>query len=65
MKKGVVEFIKLCPNYHKLKVEHQKPTGLVQKIDIPFLKWKAINMDFITGYIDCISSFTLFWVSVD
>ncbi|XP_049391462.1 uncharacterized protein LOC125855816 [Solanum stenotomum] len=33
----------------QVKVEHQKPAGLVQEIAIPLWKWEAINMDFITG----------------
>ncbi|WMV54831.1 hypothetical protein MTR67_048216 [Solanum verrucosum] len=38
----------LCvPN--QVKVEHQKPGGMTQEIDIPTWKWEVINMDFITG----------------
>ncbi|WMV58688.1 hypothetical protein MTR67_052073 [Solanum verrucosum] len=32
-----------------VKVEHQKPDGLVQEIVIPLWKWEAINIDFITS----------------
>jgi len=49
MKKDVAEFVAQCPNCQQVKVEHQKPAGLVQEIAIPLWKWEAINMDFITG----------------
>ncbi|WMV19142.1 hypothetical protein MTR67_012527 [Solanum verrucosum] len=32
----------------KVKVEHQKPTGMTQEINIPTWKWEVINMDCIT-----------------
>ena len=48
MKKDVDEFVAQCPNCQQVKVEHQKPVGLVQEIVIPLWKWEAINMDFIT-----------------
>ncbi|WMV29987.1 hypothetical protein MTR67_023372 [Solanum verrucosum] len=38
MKKDVVEFVAQCPNCQQVKVEHQKPFGLVQEITIPL--WK-------------------------
>ncbi|XP_075111445.1 uncharacterized protein LOC142181797 [Nicotiana tabacum] len=33
----------------EVKVEHQRPGGLTQNIEIPIWKWEMINMDFITG----------------
>ena len=35
MKKDVAEFVAQCPNCQQVKVEHQKPAGLVQEIAIP------------------------------
>ena len=35
MKKDVVEFVAQCPNCQQVKVEHQKPVGLVKEIAIP------------------------------
>ncbi|KAF3662284.1 Zinc ion binding, putative isoform 1 [Capsicum annuum] len=32
-----------------VKVEYQRPSGALQKIDIPTWKWEEVNMDFLTG----------------
>ena len=49
MKTEVAEFVSKSPNFQKIKVEHQKPEGMTQEIDIPTWKRELINMDFITG----------------
>ena len=49
MKRDIEEFVSKCPNCQQVKVEHQKPGGMTQEIDIPTWKWDVINMDFITG----------------
>ncbi|XP_070020515.1 uncharacterized protein [Nicotiana sylvestris] len=35
MKKDIVEFVAQCPNYKQVKIEHQKPGGLLHAIEIP------------------------------
>ena len=49
MKRDIADFVSKCPNCQQVKVEHQKPGGMTQEIDIPTWKWDVINMDFITG----------------
>ena len=49
MKKSIAEFVAQCPNCQQVKIEHQKPGGLLQNIEIPTWKWEVINMDFIIG----------------
>ena len=49
MKKDIAHFLYKCPNFKQVKVEHEKPGGMTQEIDIPSWKWDVINMDFITG----------------
>ncbi|CAN4125159.1 unnamed protein product [Withania somnifera] len=49
MKKDIAEFVAQCPNCQQVKIEHQKPGGYMQPIEIPTWKWDMINMDFITG----------------
>ncbi|KAH0679031.1 hypothetical protein KY284_020116 [Solanum tuberosum] len=38
MKKGIAEFVAKCPNCQQVKVEHQRPGGLAQRIEL--LEWK-------------------------
>nr|GFD34837.1 hypothetical protein [Tanacetum cinerariifolium] len=33
----------------KVKIEHQRASGLLQQLDIPEWKWDEISMDFVTG----------------
>ena len=47
MKKSIAEFVAECPNCQRVKVEHQKPRGYMQCIDLPRWKWDMINMDFV------------------
>ena len=49
MKRDIADFVAKCPYCQQVKVEHQKPGGMTQEIDIPTWKWEVINMDFITG----------------
>ena len=48
MKRDIEYILSKLPNCQKVKVEHQKPEGMTQEIDIPTWKWDMINMDFIT-----------------
>ncbi|KAH0757858.1 hypothetical protein KY290_021351 [Solanum tuberosum] len=49
MKKDIAEFVAKCPNCQQVKVKHQRPGGLAQRIELLEWKWEMINMDFITG----------------
>ena len=35
MKRDMADFVSKCPNCQQVKVEHQKPGGMTQEIDIP------------------------------
>lgn len=35
MKGDIAEFVAQCPNYQQVKIEHQKPGGLLQEVEIP------------------------------
>ncbi|WMV49184.1 hypothetical protein MTR67_042569 [Solanum verrucosum] len=65
MKKGIVEFVAKCPNYQQVKVEHQRPGGLTQRIELSEWKWEIINMDFITGLLRSRRQHDSIWVIVD
>ena len=65
MKKDIAEFVAQCPNCQQVKIEHQKPGGLLQEIEIPTWKWEMINMDFITGLPRTQRKYDSIWVIVD
>jgi hypothetical protein len=48
-----------------VKVEHQKPAGLLQPLKIPEWKWKEIRMDFIVGLPRTQAGYDSIWVIVD
>ncbi|XP_070005438.1 uncharacterized protein [Nicotiana sylvestris] len=65
MKKDIVAYIARCLNCQQEKYEHQKPCGLLQKIDIPAWKWERITMDFVVGLPQTQRKFDAVWVIVD
>ncbi|KAH0633127.1 hypothetical protein KY284_035913 [Solanum tuberosum] len=65
MKRDIADFVAKCPNCQQVKVEHQKPGGMTQEIDIPTWKWEVINMDFITGLPRTRRQHDSIWVIVD
>ncbi|XP_070007732.1 uncharacterized protein [Nicotiana sylvestris] len=40
MKKSIAEFVAHCPNCQQVKIEHKKPGGLLQNIEISTWKWE-------------------------
>ncbi|KAH0702583.1 hypothetical protein KY285_016861 [Solanum tuberosum] len=65
MKKGIAEFVAKCPNCLQVKVEHQRPGGLAQNIELPEWKLEMINMDFIMGLPMSRMQHDSIWVIVD
>ena len=49
MKRDIAKFVYACLTCQKSKVEHQKPSGLMQPLEIPEWKWDSITMDFVTS----------------
>jgi len=47
MKKDIAEFVYACLVCQKSKIEHQKPSGLMQPLFVSEWKWDSISMDFI------------------
>ena len=44
MKKDIAEFVSWCLVYQQIKVEHQRPAGMLQTIEIP--EWKCVIFEF-------------------
>ena len=49
MKRDVASFVSKCLICQQVKVEHQKPSRLLQPLPIVEWKWDHVTMDFVTG----------------
>src|SRR5262249_18854260 len=49
MKRDIAEFVSKCLVCQQVKAEHQRPSGLMQRLEIPQWKWEEITMDFVVG----------------
>ncbi|WVZ97675.1 hypothetical protein U9M48_043189, partial [Paspalum notatum var. saurae] len=47
MKRSVAEYVAVCDTCQQVKVEHQRPAGLLQPLKVPEWNWEEITMDFI------------------
>ncbi|GJX59210.1 putative reverse transcriptase domain-containing protein [Tanacetum coccineum] len=47
-KRDIAEYVSKCLTCLKVKAEHQRPSGLLQQLEIPVWKWEGIAMDFMT-----------------
>ncbi|KAK2410684.1 hypothetical protein QL285_046035 [Trifolium repens] len=65
MKRDVAEYVASCLTCQKAKIEHQRPAGMLQSLDIPEWKWDSISMDFITGLPKTRRKHDSIWVIVD
>jgi hypothetical protein len=65
MKKQVAEYVASCLTCQKAKVEHQKPAGFLQSLDVPEWKWDSISMDFVVASPKTQRKFDSIWVIVD
>ena len=65
MKKDVAEFVAKCLTCQKVKIEHKRPQGTVQPLEIPGWKWDCISMDFVTCLPKTRSGNDTIWVVVD
>jgi hypothetical protein len=65
MKREIAEYVARCDICQRIKVEHQRPAGLLQPLQIPQWKWDEIRMDFIVGLPRTRAGYDSIWVVVD
>jgi hypothetical protein len=65
MKEDLIEYIALCDTCQRVKVEHQRPAGLLQPLKISEWKWEEIGIDFIVGLPHTKAGYDSIWVIVD
>jgi len=49
LKRDVAEYVAIFDTCQRVKVEHQRPIGLLQPMKILEWKWEEVGMDFIVG----------------
>ena len=65
MKKEIALWVNRCLTCQKVKAEHQRPSGLLQPLEIPEWKWEHITMDFVVGLPLTKGKYDAIWVIVD
>ncbi|WVZ70748.1 hypothetical protein U9M48_019391 [Paspalum notatum var. saurae] len=55
----------ICDTCQRVKVEHQRPAGLLQPLKVLEWKWEEITMDFIVGLPRTQKGYNSIWVVVD
>ena len=65
MKQDIARYVSECDVYRRVKVEHQKPAGLLQPLKIPMWKWDKVEMDFIIGFPKARKGNDAFFVVID
>ncbi|KAI3690669.1 hypothetical protein L2E82_48859 [Cichorium intybus] len=64
-KAEIATYVRKCLTYVRVKVEYQKPSGLLQQLEIPEWKWERVTMDFITKLPKTSGRLDTIWVIVD
>nr|GFA16274.1 putative reverse transcriptase domain-containing protein [Tanacetum cinerariifolium] len=65
MKRDIAEYVSRCLTCSKIKAEHQKPSGLLQRPEIPEWKWENLAMDLVTKFPRSSSGYDAIWVVMD
>ena len=65
MKKEIAEWVSKCYTCQRVKAEHQRPSGLLQPLDIPEWKWEHLAMDFVVGLPRTRANHDAIWVIID
>ncbi|GJR59403.1 putative reverse transcriptase domain-containing protein, partial [Tanacetum coccineum] len=62
---NIATYVSKCLTCAKVKVEHQRPSGLLVQPKIPEWKWDNITMDFVTKLPKTSQGYDTIWVIVD
>lgn len=65
MKRDIARFESRRLVCQQVKIEHQRPSGLLQPLPIPEWKWEHITMDFVTGLPRTPKGNDAIWVIID
>jgi hypothetical protein len=65
MRRDIAHYVACCDTCSRVKIEHQKPVGLLKPLEIPVWKWEDISMDFVVGHPRTPKGNDSVWVVVD
>jgi hypothetical protein len=65
MRRDIAHYVACCDTCSRVKIEHQKPAGLLNPLAIPVWKWEDISMDFVVGLPRTPKGNDSVWVIVD
>ena len=65
MKRHFRDFVRWCLTCQQVMAEHQKPTGLLQPLEVAGWKWENATMDFVTHLARTPWRHDVVWVIVD
>jgi transposase InsO family protein len=65
MRRDIAHYVACCDTCSRVKIEHQKPAGLLKPLAVPVWKWEDISMDFVVGLPRTPKGNDLVWVIVD
>ncbi|GJR85796.1 putative reverse transcriptase domain-containing protein [Tanacetum coccineum] len=65
MKKDIATYVSKCLTCSKVKARHQRPSGLLQQLEIPEWDWDIITKDFITKLPRLSSGYDTIWTLED
>jgi transposase InsO family protein len=65
MRRDIAHYVAYCDTCSRVKIEHQKPAGLLKPLEIPVWKWEDISMDFVVGLPRTPKGNDSVWVIVD
>lgn len=65
MKRNIAEWVNKCLTCQRVKAEHQRPSRLLQPLEIPEWKWEHIAMDFVVGLPLTKRKCDAIWVIID
>ena len=65
MKTAVADFVASCLVCQKAKIEHRRPGGSLEPLEIPQWKWDNIAMDFVTHLPKSTRGYDAIWLIMD
>nr|GFD17422.1 reverse transcriptase domain-containing protein [Tanacetum cinerariifolium] len=65
MKAEIATYVSKCLTCANVKIEYQKPSGLLVQSEIPQWKWENITMDFVTKLPHIAAGQDTIWVIMD